>query len=103
MMSPEDDAPMSFRRALRSPEFWLLLVAAITSGCGVSGWIVVPATMTGLLISSLPKYGPLYVQAKAAGVTPAFWATVLASIGNAAVAAIAAFVLGRATWWLWGL
>ncbi len=93
----------SFLAALKSAEFWLLLVAAMCAGFGVSGTITIPATTAGLLVSSLPKYGPLYPRAKAAGADAAFWATVLASILIAAAASIAAHLLGRLTWWLWGL
>ena len=35
------------RSAIRSPQFWLLFVAAMTAGFGVSGWISVPATIAG--------------------------------------------------------
>ena len=91
------------RSAIRSPQFWLLFVAAMTAGFGVSGWISVPATIAGLLISSLPKFLPLYPRATAVGAETAFWMTVLASIMNATTVGFAAFLLGRATWWLWGL
>ena len=97
------DAPRSSPSAIRSPEFWLLFVAAIAAGFGVAGWISVPATITGLLISSLPKYLPLYPRAKAIGAVAAFWVTVLASVLNAATVGFTTFLLGRATWWLWGL
>jgi hypothetical protein len=93
----------SSRSAIRSPEFWLLFVAALAAGFGVSGWITIPATMAGLLISSLPKYVAMYPRATAADAAVAFWATVLASILTAAIASVATYALGRATWWLWGL
>jgi hypothetical protein len=99
----DDDQPMTFLRALRAAEFWLMFVAAMAAGFGVSAAITVPATMAGLLNSSLPKYIPLHARAKAVGADAAFWATILASIMIAAVAAIAAHVLGRLTWWFWGL
>ena len=99
MTDPDARGP---RSAIRSPEFWLLFVAAMAAGFGVSGWIAVPATIAGLLISSLPKYLPLYPRAKAVGAEAAFWTTVLASILNATTAGFAAYLLGRATWWLWG-
>ena len=103
-MTDPDDAPDSGPgSAIRSPEFWLLFVAAMAAGFGVSGWISVPATIAGLLISSLPKYLPLYPRTKAVGAVAEFWATVLASILNATIVGIAVFLLGRATWWLWGL
>ena len=100
MTDPDARGP---RSAIRSPEFWLLFVAAMAAGFGVSGWISVPATIAGLLISSLPKYLPLYPRTKAVGAEAAFWTTVLASILNATTAGFAAHLLGRATWWLWGL
>jgi hypothetical protein len=91
------------RCAIRSPEFWLLFVAALAAGFGVSGWITIPATMAGLLISSLPKYVEIYPRARAVDASVAFWATVLASILTSAIASVATYALGRATWWLWGL
>lgn len=98
-----DDRPMTFRAALRSAEYWLLLVAALAAGFGVWAAITIPATMAGLLISSLPKYVPLHARAKSVGATSMFWATVLSSILISAAASIAAHALGRFTWWLWGL
>ena len=91
------------RSAIRSPEFWLLFVAALPAGFGVSGWVTIPATMAGLLVSSLPKYVALCPRAIAVGAEVAFWATVLASILSAGVAGVAAHVLGCLTWWMWGL
>ena len=99
MTDPDTLAP---RSAFRSPEFWLLFVAAMAAGFGVSGWISVPGTIAGLLLSSLPKYLPLYPRAKAVGAVAAFWVTVLASVLNATIVGIATFLLGRAAWWLWG-
>lgn len=103
MSDPDRAEGIDRRSAIRSPEFWLLFVAAMSAGFGVSGWVTIPATAAGLLISSLPKYVALYPRAIAVGAEMAFWATVLASILNAAVAGIATHVLGRLTWWLWGL
>ena len=103
MTAPNDVPPFGTRSAIRSPEFWLLFAAAMAAGFGLSGWISIPATIAGLLISSLPKYLPLCPRAKAVGAVAEFWATVLASILNATIVGIAAFLLGRATWWLWGL
>lgn len=102
MIDP-DNTPTTFRAALCSAEYWLLLVAALAAGFGVTAAITVPAVMAGLLISSLPKYSALYPRAKAAGATRIFWLTIAASILNATLAAIAAQILGRLTWWLWGL
>ena len=98
MTAPNDVPPFGTRSAIRSPEFWLLFAAAMAAGFGLSGWISIPATIAGLLISSLPKYLPLYPRAKPVGAVAEFWATVLASILNAPIVGIAIFLLGRATW-----
>ena len=103
MTAPDHVPPFGTHSAIRSPEFWLLFAAAMAAGFGLSGWISIPATTAGLLISSLPKYLPLYPRAKAVGAVAEFWATVLASILNATIVGIAVFLLGRTTWWLWGL
>ena len=103
MTAPNDVPPFGTRSAIRSPEFWLLFAAAMAAGFGLSGWISIPATIAGLLISSLPKYLPLYPHAKAVGAAATFWVAVFASILNATVVGFAAFLLGRAAWWLWGL
>ena len=103
MIAPDDVPPFGSRSAIRSSEFWLLFAAAMAAGFGLSGWVTIPATIAGMLISSLPKYIAIYARAKAVGAVAEFWATVAASVLNAAVIGIAAFVLGRATWWLWGL
>ena len=103
MTDPDDDPQSGFGSAFRSPEFWLLFVAAMAAGFGMSGWICVPVTIARLLISSLPKYLPLYPRAKAAGAEAAFWATVLASVLIATTVGIAAFLLGKATGRLWAL
>jgi len=99
----EDGAPVTSWRALRAPEFWLLFVAAMVAGFGVSGWIVIPLCWAGLLASSLPKYGSLHRRAAEVGAEVPFWITVASSIIIASVASVAAFVVGRLTWWLWGL
>ncbi len=102
-MTDPDDAPVTFLRALRSAEFWLLFVAALAAGFGVSAMITIPATLAGLLMSSLPKYIPLHARAKAVGADVAFWAMILSSILICTATSIAAHVVGRLTWWLWGL
>jgi hypothetical protein len=60
-------------------------------------WITIPATTAGLLLSNLPKFVPLYPRARVADALTAFWLTIVASILNALLAAIAARVLGRLT------
>jgi len=102
-MTEPVDKPMMFGAALRSAEYWLLIVAALAAGCGVSALITIPATLAGLLISSLPKYAPLHARAKATGALAVFWLTVLSSILISTTASVAAHVLGRFTSWLWGL
>ena len=54
MTAPDHVPPFGARSALRSPEFWLLFVAAMAAGFGLSGWVTIPVTIAGLLISSLP-------------------------------------------------
>ena len=92
---------MTFWRALRSPEFWLLLVAGISATFGLSAWIVMPATVVGLSISSLPKYFSLWSRASAAGVEREWWITVALSLLNNLGAAAAAFVFGVLAKWFW--
>ena len=103
MTIPNDIPPFGPRNVIRSPEFWLLFFAAMAAGFGLSGWISIPATIAGLLILSLPKYLPLYPRAKTVGGVAEFRAAVLASVLNATMVAVAVFLLGRASWWLWGL
>ena len=46
----------TLRRWWRAPEYWLLVAAMFVSMLGVAWWIVVPLTVAGLSVSSLPKY-----------------------------------------------
>ena len=103
MTGDHDTKPLTMLAAMKAAEFWLLLVAAMAAGIGVSAAITIPATMAGLLISSLPKYDPLYPRAKAAGAKAEFWITITLSIAIAAVTSTAAHVLGGALGWLWSL
>ena len=100
-MNDDDDQPLTLRRALRMPEFWLLLVAGIAAAAGVSAWIVMPATVVGLSISSLPKYFALWSRVSAAGVEREWWLTIALSLLNNLGAAAAAFVFGVASKWFW--
>ena len=88
------------QRAWRAPEFWLLLAACFVSMVGVTGWVVVPLTLAGLSISSLPKYIELWPRAERVGAEGEWWKTVMLSTFNSVAAAVAAFVLGRLTRWL---
>ena len=92
-MSKEANKAKSF---WREPEFWLLLVAALASVFGVAWWVVLPLTVAGLSISSLPKYIELWPRAKAAGAEAEWWKTVLLSTLNNLAAACGAFVLRQA-------
>jgi hypothetical protein len=96
-----DDKPLTFLRALRAAEFWLLLVAALSATCGVTWWIVVPLATAGLSISSLPKYVELWPCVRAAGAEWEGWKTVALSIFNNVAASCGAFVLGVFSRWLW--
>jgi hypothetical protein len=94
----EEDKRQSFWRA---PEFWLLLAAAGVSTLGVTGWIVIPLTLAGLSISSLPKYVELWPRAERVGAQAEWWKIVGLSFFNSLAAAVAAFVLGNLVRWLW--
>ena len=101
-MSDDDDAkPMTFGRALRSAEFWLLLVAAACSMSGLRWWVVVPLTVAGLSVSSLPKYIELWPRARDVGAAGAWWLTVGLSMLNSLAAAVGCVLLGHVTRWIW--
>ena len=88
-------------RFLREPELWLLLVAAIASSFGRAVWIVVPLTLVGLSISSLPKYIELWPRARDVGAETEWWKTVLLSMLNNLAAACAPYAFGNLSRWLW--
>lgn len=96
-----DDAPMTFRRALRASEFWLLVVAATAAMSGVPWWVTVPLVVAALSVSSLPKYTDLWSRAREVGAEWEWWKTVGLSAFNSISAACGAHVLGIATRWLW--
>jgi hypothetical protein len=99
----DDDKPVTLWRALRAPEFWLLLVAAIAAVFRVPWCVTVPLVMLGLSISSLPKYIELWPRARAVGADVAWWKTVALSGLNNFAAACGAHVLGVLTGWFWGV
>jgi hypothetical protein len=99
-MNGTDGTPTIWR-ALRSPEFWLLMAASLTAAGGVSGWIVVPLTLAGLSISSVPKYLALWPRARRAGAGREWWLTVGLSMFNNLATSCAAFLLGIAIRWSW--
>jgi hypothetical protein len=97
----DDDKPMTFRRALRMPEYWLLVITALAGCLGVAWWIAVPLATAGLSISSLPKYAELWPRVRAVGAEWEGWKTVALSMFNNIAGSCAAFVLGVLSRWLW--
>jgi hypothetical protein len=85
----------------RAAEFWLLLAAAFVSMLSVTVWIVIPLTLAGLSISSLPKYIELWPRAERVGAQGEWWKTVALSAFNRLAAAVAALVLGNLARWVW--
>jgi hypothetical protein len=65
------------------------------------GPIVIPLTLAGLSISSLPKYVELWPRAERVGAQAEWWKIVGLSFFNSLAAAVAAFVLGNLVRWLW--
>ena len=63
-MQDEDHEAMTFRRALCAPEFWLLVVTGFCAAAGLAWWIVLPLSVAGLSISSLPKYVQLWSRGR---------------------------------------
>ena len=96
----DDERPPTFRRALRDPAFWLLLVTVVAGVAGMAWWIALPLAVAGLSISSLPKYISLWPRARDVGAEGEWWKTVWLSTLNSAGASTAAFVLGRVVHWL---
>jgi hypothetical protein len=92
---------LTFRRALRAPEFWLLVTATLAAAGGVPWQVVVPLTLAGLSIASLPKYAALWPRARRAGAGREWLVTVCLSMFNNLATACAAFLLGIAVRWFW--
>ena len=99
--APDDDNPMTFLRALRAPEFWLIATAAVVAMFGVAWWVVVPLTLAALNASTLPKYIELWPRARDAGAERAWWTTVGLSMFNNLAASCGALLAGLVTRWLW--
>lgn len=97
----EADERLTFRRALRAPEFWLLVAATLAAAGGVKWWVVVPLTLAGLSIASLPKYAALWPRAREAGAEREWLITVSLSMVNNLGASCAAFLLGIGIRWFW--
>lgn len=101
-----DEPKLTFRRALRSPEFWLLMVTCAAPIINVRwGAIAVPFCIVGLEISSLPKYLALRSRCEALGprAMREWYKTVWLSLLNSTGASCAAYVFGFVAKWLWGL
>ena len=92
---------LTFRRALRSPEYWLLVVTTLAATFGVPWWIAVPLAVAGLSISSLPQYVELWPRVQAVGAEWEGWKTVALSMFSNIAVSCAAFVLGALCRWLW--
>jgi hypothetical protein len=101
MRKEDDEESPTFRRALRMPEFWLLLVTGLAGGFGVRWWIAVPLATAGLSISSLPMYVELWPRVRAVGAEWEGWKIVALSMFNNIAASCGAFVLGKLLWWVW--
>ena len=101
-MRDKDHAkPFTLRRALRAPEFWLLVAASLAAAGGVRWWIMVPLTLAGLSLSSLPKYMELRPLARDIGAHSTWWSTVALSLFNSLAASCAAYLLGVLIRWFW--
>lgn len=96
-MPADEERPLTFWRAFRRAEFWLLLATAACGAYGVSGWIVVPLTTAGLSISSLPKYVRMWPRAQRVGAQAVWWRVVGLSTGLGVLTAYASMLVG---YWL---
>ena len=101
-MIDDDERQLTFWRALRSPEFWVLIVTAVAGAAGGSWWVFIPLGVAGLSISSLPKYIKMWPRARDVGAEWKWWETVALSALNSAGAASGAFMVGIVTRWLFG-
>ena len=91
----DEGKPLTFFRALRAPEFWLLLGTAAAGVASGAAWVFIPLCVAGLSISALPKYIELWPRAEKIGAAGEWWKTVALSLFNSTAAASAAFVLGQ--------
>ena len=92
---------MTFRRAVRAPEFWLFLATALAGCLGMEWWIAVPLATAGLSISSMPKYVELWPRVRAVGAEREGWKTVALSMFNNFACACDVHVVGVFARWLW--
>ena len=101
MMLGDEDRPLAGWRALRSPEYWLLLVGCLAAGAGVGAMVVVPLLVAGLSISSLPTYIAFWSRVRRADAERARWETVASSIFDNLATACVTFLLGTVARWQW--
>ena len=101
MMLGDEDRPLTGWRALRSPEYWLLLVGCLAAGAGVGAMLVVPLLVAGLSISSLPKHIASWPRARRADAEREWCQTVVSSIFNNLATACVTFLLGIVARWQW--
>ena len=101
MREDDDQESLTLRRALRAPEFWLLLVASVAATAGVAWWVTVPLVVAGLSIVSMPKYVALWPRAREVGAELEWWKTIALSMFNNLACACGVQVLGVFARWLW--
>ena len=51
MREDDEQEPLTLRRALRAPEFWLLLVASLAATVGVAWWVTVPLVVMPVAVT----------------------------------------------------
>lgn len=77
-----------------SVEYLLLFLCAVCGLGAVSGLVVVPVGIAGLLVSSLPKYMVFWQRGKDVGKLGAVTFSMALSVLNAVVAVAAAYGVG---------
>lgn len=78
-----------------------MLMAAGCGLAGVSAWLVVPLTLAGLSVGTLPRYLALWSRARVVHGERQWWMTVAQSTFNSVAAAGGCYLLGAAARWLW--
>jgi hypothetical protein len=101
MRESDQHEPLTLRRALRAPEFWLLLVASVAATAGVAWWVTVPLVVAGLSIVSMPKYIALRTRARMVGAEHEWWKTIALSMFNNLACACGVQMIGVFARWLW--
>ena len=97
----KDDEPVTFRRALRAPEFWLLTVTAFGAAAGLQWWIGLPLCIAGLSISALPKYIEMWPRAREVDAEREWVITVALSMFNKLGATCGVYLHGHVVRWIW--